>query len=587
MAGLIPRNFIDDLLARTDIVELIDQRVKLKKAGKSYVACCPFHGEKTPSFNVSMEKQFYHCFGCGVSGNAISFLMEYDRLEFPDAIEELAARFNLEVPRESSGNDQGKFSQRPKINKQQQLDYYELMQQVSRFYQQQLKTNKKSAEVIDYLKKRGLSGEIAQTFGIGYSPDDWQVVKDTFGKGSERQKQLLDTGVLIQNDKGRVYDRFRNRVMFPIRDRRGRVIGFGGRVLDDSTPKYLNSPETPIFHKGMELYGFYEARQAHRELKRLLVVEGYMDVVALAQHGVSYAVASLGTSTTAEQIQLMFRNSGEIVCCYDGDRAGRDAAWRTLENALPQLQDGRQIKFMFLPDGEDPDSLIREIGQKAFEALIDEALPLSQFMFDNLLKQVDMGSEDGRSKLAKLALPLVNNIADGVFQQMMKEKLAKYLGVDLASLDKFIEPKADSPARQHRKQVKQVTPVRQAVGLLLQHPELVKELPPLPDLSQIKIRGTGLLQQLLDMVRQEPDLLPVQLLERWRQTPEYQALGKMAVWQHNIEPEHIQQQFYDTIGKLLDSHLELRLEELASKDRTQGLSKQERQEFAQLIQAKG
>ena len=374
MAGLIPQHFIDDLISRTDIVDLIDGRVKLKKAGKSYVACCPFHGEKSPSFHVSQDKQFYHCFGCGASGNIISFIMEYDRLDFPDAIDELAGMYNLEVPREDSGTEK-KSAQQYSIDKQKKLDYYELMEQVTTYFCQQLQSNKNSAQVIEYLKMRGLSGEIAKRFSIGYAPDDWQEVKDKFGRGTERENQLLETGVLIKNEKGRTYDRFRNRVMFPIRDRRGRVIGFGGRVLDDATPKYLNSPETPIFHKGSELYGFFEAKQANRALKRLLVVEGYMDVVALAQNGISWAVASLGTSTTTDQIQLMFRNAGEIICCYDGDRAGRDAAWRTLQNALPQLQDGRQIKFMFLPDGEDPDSMVRALGQDKFVDLVNEAIP--------------------------------------------------------------------------------------------------------------------------------------------------------------------------------------------------------------------
>ncbi|NRA56044.1 MAG: DNA primase [Gammaproteobacteria bacterium] len=583
MAGLIPQHFIDDLISRTDIVDLIDGRVKLKKAGKSYVACCPFHGEKSPSFHVSQDKQFYHCFGCGASGNIISFIMEYDRLDFPDAIDELAGMYNLEVPREDSGTEK-KSAQQYSIDKQKKLDYYELMEQVTTYFCQQLQSNKNSAQVIEYLKMRGLSGEIAKRFSIGYAPDDWQEVKDKFGRGTERENQLLETGVLIKNEKGRTYDRFRNRVMFPIRDRRGRVIGFGGRVLDDATPKYLNSPETPIFHKGSELYGFFEAKQANRDLKRLLVVEGYMDVVALAQNGISWAVASLGTSTTTDQIQLMFRNAGEIICCYDGDRAGRDAAWRTLQNALPQLQDGRQIKFMFLPDGEDPDSMVRALGQDKFVDLVNEAIPLSQYLFDNLLAQVEMDSEDGRSKLAQLALPMVNSIADGVFQQMMKERLAKYLGIESDALNRFVETEKPAQSKAQRKKAHRGSIVRQAIGLLVQHPELVQSISNIPQLGQIKIKGTGLLQTLINQVRQQPTITSAQLLERWRGEPEYPSLLKLAAWQHDVESDNLEQQFVDTIIQIINKHLELRLEQLAHKSRVAHLTSEERQEYAQLIQ---
>jgi len=586
MAGLIPQQFIDDLIARTDIVDLIDSRVKLKKAGKSHVACCPFHGEKSPSFHVSQDKQFYHCFGCGASGNVISFLMEYDRLDFVDTIEELAGLYNLDIPREES-SDNKKTAQQYSIEKQQKLDYYELMDQVSAFYRQQLKANKNSEEVISYLKKRGLSGDVAKRFGIGYSPDDWQVVKDKFTKNGgrfdpQREAQLLDTGVLIKNEKGRVYDRFRHRVMFPIRDRRGRVIGFGGRVLDDSTPKYLNSPETPIFSKGLELYGFYEAKQANRDLKRLLVVEGYMDVVALAQHGVSWSVASLGTSTTSEQLQLMFRNTSEIICCYDGDRAGREAAWRTLQNSLPQLQDGRQVKFMFLPDGEDPDSMIRQLGEEDFIALVDKAMPLSQFMFENLINQVEMNSEDGRSKLANLALPMVNSISDGVFQQMMKDKLAKYLGMSSESLNRFITPEKPATTKKQRKKANRGSLVRQAIGLLVQHPDLANALSNLPPLDQINLKGTQLLQQIINQVHAQPEIKAAQLLERWRGQAEYDSLLKLAGWQHDVDDENLQSHFVDTIVQIINKHLELRLEQLSHKSRVEGLSSEERVEYMNL-----
>ena len=592
MAGLIPQQFIDDLIARTDIVDLIDSRVKLKKAGKSHVACCPFHGEKSPSFHVSQEKQFYHCFGCGASGNVISFLMEYDRLDFVDTIEELAGMYNLDVPREQSS--EGPINYKPKSK--QNLDYFELSEKVSSFYFKQLKLDKDGHKAIDYLKNRGLSGEIVKKFRIGFAPDGWEIVKNKFGNSSENaQQNLIDTGVLIKNESGRVYDRFRNRIMFPIRDRNGRVIAFGGRVLDDSKPKYLNSPEIeldasnpqnenkPFFSKSGELYGFYEAKQAHRDLKRLLVVEGYMDVVALAQHGVDWSVASLGTSTTSEQIKRMFRNTSEIICCYDGDRAGREAAWRTLQNSLPQLQDGRQIKFMFLPDGEDPDSMIREVGHDEFVKLVDNATPLSQFMFDNLISQVQMDSEDGRSKLANLALPMVNSISDGVFQQMMKDKLAKYLGMDSESLNRFITPEAPDANKKQRKKANRGSIVRQAIGLLIQHPRLANALAGMPSLDQVNLKGTDLLQQLINQVHENPEISAPQLLERWRNAPEYNALLKLSGWQHDVEDNNLQSHFVDTIVQIINKHLELRLEQLSHKDRVEGLTTDERKEYAQLI----
>ena len=376
MAGRIPQSFIDDLLVRTDIVELIDSRVRLKKAGKNYQACCPFHNEKSPSFTVSQEKQFYHCFGCGAHGNAIGFVMEYDGLEFPDAIEELASMQGMQVPREQSIG--GSANSQPAVSK----DLFELMNQIARFYESNLKS---APHAVEYLKGRGLTGEVVKRFNIGYAPSDWDQVRRRFGASRDHEQLLISGGMLITRDNGPgSYDRFRDRIMFPIRDKRGRVIGFGGRVLGDGTPKYLNSPETPIFHKGRELFGLYEVKQAHKDPRRILVVEGYMDVVALGQYDIDYAVAALGTATTSDHIHTLFRTTAEVVCCYDGDNAGREAAWRALDNALPHLQDGRELKFVFLPDGEDPDSLVRKIGKEGFEALLDEAQPFADFMFQRL-----------------------------------------------------------------------------------------------------------------------------------------------------------------------------------------------------------
>ncbi|MEW8281341.1 MAG: DNA primase, partial [Candidatus Thiodiazotropha taylori] len=347
MAGKIPTHFIDQLLNRVDIVDVINRRVTLKKAGKEFQACCPFHDEKTPSFTVSPSKQFYHCFGCGAHGSAIGFLMEYDNLGFVEAVEELAQSAGLEVPREG-GNEQG-----PDLR-----PLYELMEKTARFYQHQLKHHAESPAAVDYLKSRGMSGQIAASYGIGFAPPGWDNLTGTLGSDKASLERLNKCGLLSESN-GKQYDRFRNRIIFPIRDPRGRTIGFGGRVLGDDKPKYLNSPETPLFHKGRELYGLYEARQANREISNLLVVEGYMDVVALAQHNIQNAVATLGTATTHEHLELIFRNCPEVIFCFDGDRAGRDAAWKALNTSLPLMRDGREVRFLFLPQGEDPDTQVR------------------------------------------------------------------------------------------------------------------------------------------------------------------------------------------------------------------------------------
>ncbi|HBO38100.1 MAG TPA: DNA primase, partial [Pasteurellaceae bacterium] len=422
MGALIPRTFINDILAKADIVDVVNSRVKLKKAGSNnYQACCPFHHEKTPSFTVSKNKQFYHCFGCGAHGNAIGFLMEYDKLEFPEAVEELANSLGLEVPREQTF---GKH-EKPQASFQTKRDLYQLMQEIAALYQQQLPNNIPAQA---YLQHRGLSAEVIERFGIGFVPDGFDLVLKKLGRTQEEQEKLFDLGMLSRNERGNVYDRFRNRIMFPIRDRRGRTIAFGGRVLGDEKPKYLNSPETVTYHKGNELYGLFEAIQVNDSPDMLLVVEGYMDVVALAQFGVNYVVASLGTATTPEQIQQVFRVTEQVVCCYDGDRAGREAAWRALENALPYLEDGRQLKFIFLPDGEDPDSFIRQHGKEGFENYIRDALPLSDFLFSNLLAQVDLSSREGKSKLAALAVPLIRRIPGEMLRLYLRNILAQKLG---------------------------------------------------------------------------------------------------------------------------------------------------------------
>ena len=498
MAGKIPRSFIDDLIARHDIVDIIDSRVKLKKQGKNFGACCPFHNEKTPSFSVSQEKQFYYCFGCGAHGNVLDFVMEFDRLDFVDAVEELASQLGLEVPREQGGNES-----RSGPRTKEKLGLYEMMGHISQFYQSQLR-NQEGKVAIDYLKGRGLSGEVVQKFGIGFVPDQWDLIRNRFGRDAEAQQALVTAGMLIENDNGRRYDRFRGRVMFPIHDRRGRVIGFGGRVLGDGTPKYLNSPETPIFHKGRELYGLYEVLQTHREPEKLLVVEGYMDVVALAQFGVDYAVASLGTSTTGDHIQTLFRQTGTVVCCYDGDRAGRDAAWRAMEQALPYLTDGRQLKFMFLPDGEDPDTYIRQYGKEGFEQQIQNAMPLSEFMFNSLVAQVDMTSKEGKAKLKTLAKPLLEKVAGETLREYLLNTLGYKLGLPPDQIR--LELKRDENQRplQPQQSIKR-TPMRDVIALLLQNPHFVDRLEfDMAAFEGIEVAGLNLLLSIVENVGLTP-----------------------------------------------------------------------------------
>lgn len=577
MAGRIPRVFINDLLARTDIVDLIDARVKLKKQGKNFHACCPFHNEKTPSFTVNGEKQFYHCFGCGAHGNAIDFLMNFDRLEFVESIEELATSHGLDVPYEAgSGPSQMERHQRQSL--------YQLMENLNGFYQQGLQQSS-AQPARDYLDRRGLSADIINHFAIGYAPAGWDNVLKRFGKQSEDRESLMEAGMLVSNDKGRTYDRFRDRVMFPIRDKRGRVIGFGGRVLGNDTPKYLNSPETPIFHKGRQLYGLYEAVKNHPEPARLLVVEGYMDVVALAQYGIDYAVASLGTSTTAEHIQLLFRSTDTVICCYDGDRAGREAAWRALETALPYMNDGRQLRFMFLPDGEDPDTLVRKEGKAAFEARMEQAMPLSSFLFDSLLPQVDLSSRDGKARLSTLALPLITQIPGETLRIYMRQELGNKLGIlDDNQLEKLMPKLAASGTVPVAPPLKRTT-MRVLVALLIQNPQLATMVPSLDGLSESKMPGLPLFIELVGRCTENPGLTTGQLLELYRGTNFSQTLETLAIWNHMIVDEEAEAVFQDSLASIYDSALEERLEYLIARERTQGLSADERRELWTLSQA--
>ncbi|EGQ9230951.1 TPA: DNA primase [Vibrio alginolyticus] len=583
MAGHIPRSFIDDLLARLDIVDIIDARVKLKKKGKNYGACCPFHNEKTPSFSVSQEKQFYHCFGCGAHGNAIDFLMEFDRLEFVEAIEELASYLGLDVPREQRSGGNGSFQSGPQASSSEKRNLYDLMGSIAQFYRNQLK-QPASKVAIEYLKDRGLSGEIVQKFGIGYVADEWDLVRKNFGQNKENQDMLVTGGMLIENDKGNRYDRFRGRVMFPIRDRRGRVIGFGGRVLGDGTPKYLNSPETPIFHKGKELYGLYEVLQAYREPPQILVVEGYMDVVALAQYGVDYSAASLGTSTTGDHLQVLFRQTSTVVCCYDGDRAGREAAWRAMENALPYLTDGRQLKFMFLPDGEDPDSYIRQNGKQAFEQQVSNAMPLSEFMFSSLTQQVDMSTKEGMAKLSTLAVPLIDKVPGGTLRLYLRELLGRRLGlVDERQLQQLISKQGKEDKRpQPHKEIKR-TPMREVIALLIQNPQYVSMVPDLTSVRDLPIPGLSLFVDVLDKCQAHPHINTGQLLEHWRNSQNETLLSRLASWDIPLDEDNQEEIFLDSLDKIIAQCVEKQIENLQAKARSVGLSAEEKRELLALM----
>ncbi|AGA89402.1 DNA primase, catalytic core [Thioflavicoccus mobilis 8321] len=539
MAGRIPHEFIDDLLARVDIVDVISRRVQLRKAGKDFQARCPFHDEKTPSFTVSREKQFYHCFGCGAHGSAIGFLMEYERLGFRDAVEELAHQAGVELPVDDA------TPRGPDLT-----PLYETLQRAADLYRRQLRKHPDSRAARDYLSGRGLSEEIIERFGLGYAPDGWGFLLERLGSGRDDQERLAQAGLLAQNDQGRRYDRFRSRIMFPIRDHRGRIIGFGGRVLDDQKPKYLNSPETAVFHKGQALYGLYEAHQRHRALDRLLIVEGYMDVIALAQFDIPYAVATLGTATTPEHLRRLLRSAPELIFCFDGDRAGREAAWKALQTALPQATGQQQIRFLFLPEGEDPDTLVRREGRDGLAGRLAAAPLLSDVLFEHLTNQVDLASTEGRTRLTALAEPLLKDLPNSLYKQLLLDRLAELARLPSGYLA------ATRPARPRQSLPRTrltLTPMRLALAILLQHPELHEHAVATPDhWRQLAKPGTILLEKLLETLVSHPSLTPSALLERWRDGDEWRHLHRLsdpALIGH-IPPEGLTAELRDALQAL-------------------------------------
>lgn len=593
MAGLIPQTFIDDLLNRTDIVEVIDKRVALKKTGKNYTACCPFHQEKTPSFSVQPDRQFYYCFGCGAGGNAIGFVMNFDQLDFPPAVETLAKDVGLEVPKDETPTHRKRQSETIKM--------VEVLEDASKFYQYQLRHHEHKKDAVDYLKSRGVSGKIAKEFCLGYAPPGWDNLLKAIGSDSKQQRVLLKAGLVIEKDQQKpsdndtadesgahYYDRFRNRIMFPIRDSRGRTVAFGGRVLGEDKPKYLNSPETTVFHKGSELYGLFESKKSGTRFNRLLLVEGYMDVIALAQMDIHNAVATLGTATSPRHLTRIFRQAAEIVFCFDGDDAGRNAAWRALETTLPNMVDGRQVKFLFLPEGTDPDTYIRSAGKEQFESDVDNATPLETFFFDKLSQNLDITTIEGKARLSNLAKPLLRQFPPGVYAQLMLDRLSETLGVSSESFNQLLvkEPptqkNADElslPNSSPRISVPNPTNARttkltsyrkpaslKAIELLLRYPEVALTVTQdLKPLHSAEDESRKLLLSLIEMVRKNPHTETYTLLGYCYGTSLRAQLTQLLKAEQITPQEGIEQEFNHIVDKIL-SDIVKKLELLELRD---------------------
>ena len=586
---MIPPEFIDEILARADIVEVIEARVTLKKTGQNYSGLCPFHNEKSPSFSVSQEKQFYYCFGCQASGSALKFLMEFDRMDFIQAVEYLADRVGMEVPR-NKNPDPGVTQKRKSL--------YEILAQSTSYYAAQLRAHEGRERAVSYLKGRGLSGEIARDFSLGFAPPGWDNLLLELAKSNHDRQLLIESGMVVEGaDEDKVYDRFRDRVIFPIKDLRGRTIAFGGRVLsDDAKPKYLNSPETSVFHKGRELYGLYEARKRVRKLEKLIVVEGYMDVVALAQNGIGYSVATLGTATSTEHIERMFRLVPQIIFCFDGDEAGRNAGWKALKSTLPAMQDGRGVKFLFVPDGDDPDTLIRREGQAAFEKRINEALGLTEFFFASLTSELDMDSLEGRAALSKLAVPLIREIPESVFKQLLidelsgrtglsNDRLQSVTGLDIANESprhhEPVDPYEDvrgRPLQQSR--LKSSRLVEHAISVLLRQPE-VSHLLDSDDLQMLAGEVEWqLLAELAQWVRQAENPSPTLLLAHYQESAYFDYLRDLAERDPMLGADALGTEFTETVSRLITQANSQRkqqvIDELARKSLAE-LSESERQ----------
>nr|ARX77177.1 DNA primase [uncultured bacterium] len=571
MSGRIPREFIDELLVRVDIVDLIDSHVPLKKTGANFVARCPFHTEKSPSFSVNRNKQFFHCFGCGASGNAISFLMDFNHLDFVEAVEDLAAFAGIAVQREIVGHQVAQ--KKDDLN-----SLYEVMEQVATFYVGQLRDN---IGAVEYLKARGVKAAIARDFMIGYSPDKWSALAERFS-----QKQLIDVGLLVVKDGGQVYDRFRGRIMFPIRDKRARIVGFGGRVLDDSLPKYLNSPETSLFHKGKEVYGLYELLEKNSKPQRILIVEGYMDVIALAQYGVCYAVAALGTAASQAHLDLLFRFSSELVFCFDGDRAGREAAWGGMESAFSSLKDGRSCRFMILPQSYDPDSLVREEGLNKFIERIESAHGLSDYFFENVSGGLKLSEMEGRAQLVSKSLPYLERLPEGVFREMMFDRLKSLSGMTTFNVaDSVVVDLSSKKTRQHESN--RLSSARVAIALLLQNPGLVDYVEQKNiDWIGLEFRGIELFKNILQVILDKRSVNTAVLIEYYRNTAEERSVKALALLDVYVSDDKIEEVFSDALDGLLNQAREASIERLQAKAQDKGLDVQEQATLIKMLAIK-
>ncbi len=585
MSGLIPQHFIDDLIARVDIVEVMGNRIQLKKAGKEFKSVCPFHDDSNPSLTISPVKGFYHCFSCGAHGTAVGFLMNYEHLSFVEAIESLASNLGIEIPYEKN--------QQP-IKKNNNL--FDLLERIQAHYQLELKNDETA---IEYLKNRGITGKIAKRFNIGYAPSGWRNIMDSFGKSSTEIEKLTTLGLVIPKDNNNHYDRFRERIMFPIRDSRGRFIGFGGRILNQDQPKYLNSPETPLFHKGRELYGLYECQQALRKIERLVVVEGYMDVISLAQHGIDYAVASMGTATTDDHFNRLFRLTDYIYFCFDGDQAGLDAAWRALNNALKHIREGRQIKFVFLPENDDPDTFIKKNSAAIFEKELDNGKDLSDFLIDKLTIDIDIKSIDGRARLAEQAKPLISVIPEGIFKELIIDKLSQSVGLSSKKLTSLITEHKNTSLKMAAEQKQRIfnqkiiknkkektSITKKAITLILNYPSIGREAK-LNLIEKNNEPGTEILRKLIQTIQKKSDINTAGLIEFWRNDPEGKFLGQLATKELPKNDEfNAQAELNDCLIQLNKSYIKTRITSLINKQRNEDLSGDEKKELNGLINSR-
>ncbi|MGH8657528.1 MAG: DNA primase [Gammaproteobacteria bacterium] len=574
MAGRIPQAFIDELLNRIDIVDVIDRRVSLRPAGANHIARCPFHEEKTPSFTVSRQKQFYHCFGCGAHGTAISFLMAYENLDFIPAIQELAAIAGMVMPSDTAATTLS-----------QHADLYQVLERATRYFRKQLKEHAGSKSAVAYLKQRGLTGTIAAHFEIGYAPPGWDNLMRDLGQEREQLGALARAGLIIERN-GKRYDRFRERVIFPIRDQRGRVVGFGGRTIGNEEPKYLNSPETAVFRKGQEIYGVYQAIRATKKLDRFLVVEGYMDVLALTQFGILNAVATLGTATTSDHLARLFRVAPELVFCFDGDQAGKRAAWRALEVALPLLREGRGARFLFLPQGEDPDSHVRKCGNELFRR-VDAAIPLSQFLFTTLTQQIELSSIDGRARFLELARPLISRVPVGSYRDLLIEELGSLSKLSPERVRVTLKPESKlyQPKGTKKGDAPWPSLVRNTLGMLLHEPSLGRTVEQTNQLQGIEIPGIPLLMEALELIQATPDISSGAVVEHFRSYPEGHYVAQLLAQELPVPEKGIKAEFKAAIQKLARRKERDRRQNLVNRPREQ-LTDAERMELSRLLSFK-